>query len=434
MKRILVLFVLFTAVGSLAAFDFGGYLDNTTGFADAPPGSESDLALVQDTTLALWARTKLGVWTVDGQASYTYTPRVPVLLDLDRLTLAADVLASEAGATTVGLTLGRTTFRDATGVILNHSLDGLQLQVNQRNGSFRLGLGTTALLIKPSNNILLSRLDALDLAEEATYFAPPRLIADLEYRLLEVFAGQHLSLGVTVQEDLRPQSELTPERTDTASPTAGGQVDTQYVTLGVSGSVMPGLFQRTSYTLNSGRRLEYVPDVRSPTGSWYLYQPFLAHMIATELSYFLPEVLNSRARLFGQYSTGDTAWSDTFVALSPSGYSDVFTLQPGNSAHIGVSYSLRPLAVIGLDVLQTELKSVTYFRSTGSGAVSEPSVDPASTGGYAGTDVNLIVTAVPLSDVRIVLKGGVFVPNDSVRTAQNQNVDYQVTLQGVLRF
>lgn len=440
MKRVLVTVLLLAMSASAFAFDFGGYLDNTTGVADAPPGAPSVVRLVQRTSLALWAEEKLGGWELEGEGRYTYTPTVPVLLDLHRLTLGTDVIASQAGATTFGFSAGRSTYRDVTGYVLNHRLDGIKLQVSQQRSSFRFGLGTTALLLKPTNSIILSTPDALDLAEADVYFAPPRLVVDVQYRLLEVFANQHLNLAATVQEDLRPQSELTPVGTQEADPTAGGHVDTQYVTVGLSGEIAPGLFHASYYTLNSGRRLEYVENVRSATGSWYEYTQLLAHMAGTQLTYFIPELLNSRARLFGQFSTGEPydagepSSSDAFVPLSPSSYSDVFTLQPGNSAHLGVSYSARPLAALGVDLIQTELSSVMYFRSAGSGSVSESSVDPASTGAYVGTDVNLAVTAVPLSDVRLVLKGGVFAPNPSVMTADNQNVDYQVTLQGVLRF
>ena len=414
MKRLLVLLVMILVAGSLAAFDFGGYLDNTTGLRNAPVGAPNAVQLIQSTTLALWVNQPLGAWTLDAQGSYTFTPTIPLLFDLDRLTLGTDVIASEAGATTFGFTIGRSTFTDPTGSILNHTLDGLRLQVNRTRSSFRFGAGTTALLQKPTNQIILSTPDILDLSEPSVRFAPPRLIAQFEYRALEAFAGQHLTLAALMQEDLRPTDELTPVGSEIEDPTAGGRVDTQYATLALSGPLGPGIFHRLYYTLNSGRRLEYVESEKSGTGSWYQYEEILAHMAGAELTWFLPQTLNSRARLFGLYST------DAFVPLSPSSYSDVFTLQPGNSAHIGVSYSLRPLAGLGSDVLQTELKSVSYFRSAG--------------GGYVGTDFNVIVTAVPLSDVRLVLTGGAFVPEPAMMSPQDEGIDYQVTLQGVVRF
>ncbi len=437
LRRTLVAAMIVVTAGSAFAFDWGGYVDNTTGIAKPPLGVDSSVQLIQSTTVALWAQQKLGGWNLDTQGSYTFTPNTPLLFDLDRLTLGTDVIATEAGATTVGVTVGRTNFTDATGFVLNHTLDGIKLQVNRQRSSFRTSIGTTALLQKPTNSIVLGTLDALDLSDDEKLFAPPRIIANFEYRVLEIFAAQHASFAATVQEDLRPADELTGVGTEVADPVAGGHVDTQYVSLGLSGPLAPGLFHRTYATLNTGRRLEYVSDTSSGTGSSYQYESLLAMMAGAELTWFLPEVLNSRARFFGMYSTGASETSETFnrfVPLSPGSYSDVFTLQPGNSAHLGLSYSMRPLAALGSDVLQTELRSVSYFRSAGSGGVSESAVNAASDGSYVGTDVNLVLTVVPFSDLRLVLKSGIFAPNSAVMTPENENVDYQVTLQGVLRF
>ncbi len=432
----IVLLVLPLTLTSVQAFDFGGYLDNTSGFARSPAGAETELQLVQSTTLALWIEQKLGAWTLDGRGSYTYTPNIPVLFDVERLAIAADVPATEAGATTFGLTIGRSAYTDPTGMVLAHTLDGMRVRINRAQSSFGFGIATTALLQKPTNRIILSRPDELDLQDEQRRFAPPRLIALVNYELLEAFAGQAVTLGAVVQEDLRPADQLTPAGTEgtTPDPGAGGRFDTQYLSLVVSGAVAPGIYQRTYYSLNSGRHLVFAEDERSSTGFAYQYETFLGHLAGTELTWFLPEALNSRARVFGQFSTGDTEWSDEFVPLSPTAFSDVFTLQPGNSAHVGISYSVRPLAGGKSDVLQTELSTVAYFRSSAGGAVSEAAVDPTSDGAYVGTDVNLTVTAVPLSDLRFVLKGGLFAPRKDVMSPENQEVDYQVTLQGVLRF
>lgn len=431
-----VLLLLPLTLTSVPAFDFGGYLDNTTGFARSPAGAETDLQLVQSTTLALWIEQKLGAWTLDGRGSYTYTPNIPVLFDLDRLTIGTEVPATEAGATTFGFTVGRSTYTDPTGMVLAHTLDGMRLRVNRTQSSFGFAIGTTALLQKPTNRIILSRLDELDLSDPQRRFAPPRLIALVSYERLEAFAGQAVTLGALVQEDLRPTDQLTPAGTEatTPDPEADGHFDTQYLSLVVSGAVAPGVYQRTYYSMNSGRHLVLADDERSSTGFAYQYETLLGHLAGTELTWFLPEALNSRARVFGQFSTGETEWSNGFVPLTPVAFSDVFTLQPGNSAHFGVSYSVRPLAGSENDVLQTELSTVSYFRSSAAGAVSEAAVDATSAGAYVGTDVNLIVTAVPFSDLRLVLRGGVFAPNKDVMSPENENVDYQVTLQGVLRF
>jgi hypothetical protein len=86
------------------------------------------------------------------------------------------------------------------------------------------------------------------------------------------------------------------------------------------------------------------------------------------------------------------------------------------------------------DILQTELSSVLYFRTSGGGPVSAGTVDASTTGAYVGTDIDLKVVVQPFSDLRVVLAGGVFLPNAAVMTADNEGASYQATLQGVLRF
>lgn len=426
----------------LVALDWGGYVDNTTGIASAPPGADGNALLVQQSSVGLWLQQGLGSWELDAEGSYTFTLEFPLLLNLDVLTLGTDVIAQSAGATTFGVEFGRSPLADSTGYVLNATVDGVRLAIAQQQRSFAAAVGTTALIQLPANQIVVGTLDENELAafdpenidSLSELFAPPKLVGTFEYRLLEALAGQHLTVAATINEDLRPEEELTAVGTELSDPQAGGRFDTQYLSLGLSGAIAPNLFQRFYYTLNSGRELEFVEDENSATGESYQYVNFLGHMAGLELTYFLPELLNSRARLFTQFSTGESDWSGEFIPLSPSTFSDVFSLEPGNSSHIGVSYSARPLAAIGLDILQAELRTVAYLRTSGSGEVSEPAVDPASDGTYVGTDINLILTAVPFSDLRVVVKAGLFAPNGDVMSAGNETVDYQVTLQGILRY
>ncbi len=446
-KIVLVLLTLLLAVSASArdrAFDWGGYLDNTTGVA-LPSAVGNPVDLIQSTTVALWAQAGLGDWDFDTQGSYSYTPTVPILFEIDELTLATDVIAGQSWVSTVGLTVGRTRFVDPNSAFLSATLDGLQLQLSGARSSLRLSAATNALAFRPSNPVVISNLDASPIANQDALFAPPRLLVGLDFRALEVVGGQHLNLGVLVQEDLRPEAQLTDPFTDTRQLDGGGRLDTQYVSIGLSGSLAPGVFQRVYYTLNTGRTLSFVDDAESPTGSWYEYQPVFGHLAGLELTWFLPEVMNSRVRFFGQFSSGDAdaedyiegntaGMSTSFIPLAPPVISNTFTLKPGNSAHVGVSYSARPLAAVFADVLQAEAKAVVYLRTSGSGAVSEPGVNPDSDGAFVGSDLNIVLTYQPLSDVRLVLANGVFLPNADVMNAGSNNVQYQGTLQAVLRF
>ncbi|MBU8914034.1 MAG: hypothetical protein KOO61_08435 [Spirochaetales bacterium] len=462
MKRLAFLLIALLITVSLSAWDVGGYLDNTTGLAKAPVGAVGRngtpivVLPVQSATIAAWLYHSFGLWSLDAQGSYTYDyPPVTKwgLLDLDRLVLGGAFPAEAGGARSLGFQIGRMQFSDSTGYVLDHSLDGLKLNIGWTASSFSAGVATSAVIQKPSSTIVMSNLDVEALGanpeddpEIYSPFAPPKLIATAEFQARSLVAGQDLTLGAVVQEDLRPEAQLTPEFETAFDPTGGGGVmDTQYLSLMLSGGITQGFFHRTYYTLNTGRTLTYRSDADSITGSSYQYTPIFGHLAGLELSYFLPQVLNSRIRLGGQFSTGDADSNDyydgntnelatSFVPISASSYSDVFTLQPGNSGHVAVSYSLRPLSGIGLDILQTELSSVSYFRSMGGGPVSEGAVDATEDGAYIGTDIDLKIVAQPFSDLRFVLAGGLFLPNAAVMTTGNKKVDYQFTLQGVLRF
>jgi len=467
MKRLALLLMALLITVSLSAWDVCGYLDNTTGLAKAPVGAvgKDGTAIVvlpvQSATIAAWLSHSFGLWNLDAQGSYTYDyPPVTKwgLPDLDRLVLGGVFPAEAGGARSLGFQIGRMQFSDSTGYVLDHSLDGLKLNIGWTASSFSAGVGTSALIQLPASSIVMSNLDVEALganpeddSEIYSPFAPPRLVATAEFQARSLVAGQDLTLGAVVQEDLRPEAQLTPEFETAFDPTGGGVMDTQYLSLMLSGGLTQGLFHRTYYTLNTGRTLTYRTDPDSLTGSSFQYTPIFGHLAGLELSYFLPQVLNSRIRLGGQFSTGDVDSDDyydgntnelatSFVPISASSYSDVFTLQPGNSSHVAVSYSLRPLSGIGVDVLQTELSSVSYFRSTGEGPVSEGAVDTDPDGDgigdgvYVGTDINLKIVAQPFSDLRLVLAGGLFLPNEAVMTTGNKNVDFQFTLQGVLRF
>jgi hypothetical protein len=54
MKRLLLFGVFVLLAASVIAFDWGGYLDNTTGYASVPPGGEAIDGLIQRLEGGLW--------------------------------------------------------------------------------------------------------------------------------------------------------------------------------------------------------------------------------------------------------------------------------------------------------------------------------------------------------------------------------------------
>lgn len=453
--------ILIIAAASATAFDWGGRLSNTTGIAGVTPGpGEPPIDLIQSDKLSLWIKQPLGSWAFNGEGSLTYTvgSAIPFIADLDRFNVTGQVVTPGLGPAAVDITVGRAAFSDVTNLVLQQKLDGLRLMLGRSRMQTTLGVATTALIINPSSGIVLSPVDAYDRSSGETLLTTPRVIAQAQLRLLNLFGGQNVVAGAVVQEDLRPQDSLNApgiraQVNIDGSPNglvAGqtspviGRTDTQYLTLQASGPIITDLFQKTFYVLNTGRSFSAVPDADSPTGYIYDYAPILAHMAGMELNYYLPAVLNSRVKLHGLFSTGDAdhvsvqgkslntaGRSTSFVPLTLSGFSDVFTLQPGNSANIGVSYLLRPLSTVGLEWIQTEAAFVSYLRTAGGGPVSASGVDAATTQSYVGSELDVSVTAQPFSDLRVSLGSGFFFPNGDI---MNETLDYQVTLEGVLRF
>lgn len=451
--RILATVALMGVALGAVAFDWGGTLDNTTG-VQAPAAGVEQPDLIQRTAVSLWMTQPLGAFDFRLQGSYVYTPAIPVLADVDALSLTGRIISPEQGPAAVDVALGRLGFSDATGVVLNHTLDGLRLRLNWRSATTTLGVGTTALILKPTSGIVLSDADAEDRASSDWPFTTPRLIAQAELALIGLLADQTVTIGALVQEDLRPEDSLTAPGTEApvdgtgdlvADPTAVGRTDTQYATLKIDGPVAQNLFHRTYYTLNTGRAFSALPDSDSGTGYSFDYAPILAHMAGAQLSYFLPALLNSRVRLSGLYTTGDADLQSVFgknttdnytafLPLTPSSFSEQNSLQPGNSAHAAISYNIRPLLPLGITWVQTNVGAVAYFRTAGTGPVSLAAVDKTTEGSYIGSGIDLSVSARPFSDLRVVLASGFFFPNADVMAPGNENVDYKVTLQGVLRF
>ncbi len=446
----------FVAAGA-AAFDWGGTLDNTTGIQAPPAGVTNPTLgdmLVQRTALSLWMTQPLGGFTVRAEGSYVFTPAVPVLLDIDELSLKGRFAAAAQGPSAVSVALGRFDVADPTGLVLSHTLDGALTTLGWRGMQTTLGVGTTALILKPSSQIVLSDADAEDRADPQLRFTTPRIIAVADLRLIDSVAGQNITLAGVIQEDLRPADALTDPGTEApvdgsgnivADPTAVGRTDTQYLTLQIAGPIIADLFHKTSYTLNTGRAFSALADLDSGTGYSFQYAPILAHMVSAEISYYLPGLLSSRVRVSGLYSSGDPDLQSVFgkntadrytafLPLTPSGFSELNSLQPGNSSHAAVRYTLKPLSSLGLEWIRTEAGAVAYFRSAGTGPVSLAAVDRTTTGAYVGSGIDVAVNAQPFSDLRVALATGFFFPNESVMAPGNEKLDYTVTLQGVLRF
>lgn len=448
-RRIVLFTVILLFLSTAAfAFDWGGSISNSSEYRSQDDISDED-PFFQSNSLSLYLTTPIGERTdFAAEGAYTFTTERAFLLDLRRLHMTRTV-EPESGPRQFATRLGRFTAADPTGQVLRHTVDGVRLGFIYPALELELTAGYTGLLFAPTASVSLSKLDQAD-DEDDDLLAPSRLVGEISATMSELFLGQTVAVALLFQEDLRdPDSEeLIQPGVDTADPTRGGLLDTQYGVLSLNGPVATNLFYRLYGVANTGRTLSFVEDEESETGEVYEYKPFLAGLFGLRLDYFMPQILGSRASLFGRLGTGDTDYSSyaegnsadkatqfTPITAAPAGA--VFAVEPGNSAHIGVSYSVRPFTAASsgwLQRLQGELSGYSFFRTAGEGVTSVSAIDSGSSESYLGSEVDFSVRARPYSDFGIGLTTGLFVANSSALVDGANETDFIVRLDASLSF
>lgn len=449
-RKRLSLFAIFLLLSASAAtaFDWGGSLTNSSEYKTQDESSDED-EFFQSNSLSLYLTTQLGRRTeLAAEGAYTYTTERPALFDVRSLHMTRTV-EPETGPRQFATRLGRFNASDPTGEVLRHTLDGVSLQFIYPDLELALTAGYTGLLFAPTANVSMSKLDQAD-DEDDELLAPGRLVGEIEAALPELFLRQNLALAVLFQEDLRdPNSEdLLEPGVDTSDPTRGGLVDTQYAVLSLDGPLGGSFFYTLYGIANTGRTLSFVEDEDTETGQAYEYKPFLAGLFGLRLDYFIPQFLSSRASLFGRLGTGDSDYSSytegnteenatLFTPITPSTAGAVFGVEPGNSAHIGLSYSVRPFTGSPsgwLKRLQTELSGYSFFRTAGEGVTSVSAIDSGSSESYLGSEVDFSIRMRPYSDFGIGLTTGLFVANANALVEGANETDFLVRLDASLSF
>ena len=421
-------------------FDWGGFLYNDTELAVSQVASSPAWSIAQKDQLALWLDARFSpTFALSAQGSYTFTLDRPYLFDLESLKAdwrPMEVLRFEAG---------RMGMSDFTGLVLGHTLDGLRLTLDLPFAKITGGAGFSGLLLKPVSSIIMSRTDSADLTDNAAYFAAPRLVEELDGLFPQLFLYQDLRVSVVLQQDLRPDASVIAEgeEQETVAGLSGGKLSTQYFGFGLSGRIVPSLYYDAFCYLGTGRTLSYVVDSSSGTGFSYQYRPILACLGGLGVRYFMEQARYSIVEVRGVIGSGDAdssrylegntdERSGLFVPVSQADDWIAFSPQLGNLLALEASYSLKPFTgskVATLDRLQTMARIGTFLRPT-TGAISDSSLESASTAHYLGTEVELIARYRPFSDFGLALSFGAFFPNPAAFTATAD----EPTLAGRLEF
>ena len=415
--------LLFGSTGlSALDIDFGGSIDNYSSLPVTVGPSSAIFAADQRDKAGLWAEMHPGpTVSITGEASYNFTLAVPYLFNLDYLNVNWRVLPW------VSATLGRFTFTDFSGYVLNHTLDGAQFEQDFSFVKVTEAVGYSGLILKPVSLILMSSSDNADQSNSSVYFAAPRLIEKLEVLFT---VPVNITVSLLLQQDLRPGGQLIPvgEQYQTVTGLSGGSLNTEYLGVGVSGAFASSFYYNAFLYGCTGSTLSYQPDSTSVTGFSYQYAPIYALLGGFGLKYYVEQTLSSRLEFQAVYSSGNadstsylegntSSYSTMFVPISQQVIGVAFMPQLGNLVMLNLNFSIKPLGRSDAvwKNLQLMARVLSYFRPT-TGPISQPGLSATSSALYLGTEPDLVANFRPFSDFGLVLSTGVFLPEGGAFT------------------
>ncbi len=300
---------------------------------------------------------------------------------------------------------GRFRFEEFSGYVLDHTLDGVRIELSHPVFNLKQGFAFTGLTYIPSSSILVTQSDFFrhsDVSNNGYELTSPKAIETLELTFPNLFFGQNTRFSALLQQDLLPTDDRITEN---------DRIHTFHTGVGIDGAIVPSLYHNIFYYLNLGQ------------GKY----DTLAQLFGGGLRYYNEELLYSRVELSGFYSSGDKEQTSFYGGYTGEGTSShfiglsstpelgtVFSPKVGNLNVLELSYSIRPLAETGIRTIekfQTGIDGLIFFRNT-SGSISSGNTNPNSSEGYLGSEVDLTLNYRPFSDLGISLAGGLFFPND----------------------
>jgi hypothetical protein len=419
MKSLILIVIALALVGGSAfAFDgdFGLTLDTSTlvstGVIDTSAQSEYRAAAWGELFQSM---DKGGSMDLTGQLSYRYTTARPYIVDLDLLRFTGLFAAAMGEGTAVELKAGRFNFNDVTRLILDQTMDGVQVSFLFSGFQVRLAGAYTGLLLNPSSNVRISADDWQEVYDNSVFFGPRRLVAQA------MIGSEGFALQALAQFDMRG--------------TGGEIINTQY--LGIAGTprLSPNFYLDYNLTGSYGQS-----TVGSKTTN------LISLLGGFGVRFYAEELAASRAHARVTYATGFTPVVlltnnfsvDDFRPISQPTLGLAFSPRLANLLYLDVGYSVRPFFHNASDILSNIEPLVgarVFFRDPLPLIVSGTPADilvsdlnPSSNALYLGTEIEAGVMARIFSDLGLSVKGGVFVPNSDAFTS-NRGIGFVLKIE-----
>jgi len=313
---------------------------------------------------------------------------------------------------------GRFTYSDPLSFIANGLFDGLQFTHNSNAGNFSVGAWYTGLLYKKNANITMtgndqaiydSVLDYNDFFD--TYFAPPRLLASLNWEHPSIAELLSLKIALAGQIDLTDKDEKY--HSEYFILKAGIPVKSFLIELG-------GSLELSQSTLPAALPEEAEDNQLAMAFAWSL-----------GLFWTLPTSFNSRLSLVGNFAGGRTDdFIRAFVPVTTETFGNLLEAKLSGLTAIDLNYTARINRFLGTSL------TASYFIRNDLGTFKGYPIIGAADGTeddkyFLGAELYARLIWSPTSDLQLNLGGGAFIPSLG-DAAPDEKARWRVELTAVL--
>ncbi|TVQ37302.1 MAG: hypothetical protein EA384_12545 [Spirochaetaceae bacterium] len=389
---------------ALEGGDWGVTLDSATTLRHSAELDEQEWG--QRVRAALWGEL---FWQLDrggrlrltGEGSYVYTDDRDYLFDIDRLRIASLHPGAITPEAVLAVEAGRFGFKDPSGLVLNHTADGLRAALRLPVVEVELGGAYTGLLLNPSSQIRMTPTDRAEEGDDDEYFGPKRVLGQLNVRFGDLPGRQSVTAGILAQWDLRDDDQAF-------------TLNSQYYSLAAAGTLAANLFHSTFITLST---LQAETGGESDSGT--------ALLLGTRLRYLREDWLGSRLSAGFNYASGAGDNLDPFVAINDPASGTVFQPRLTNLMTISGGYAVRPWfgnrsQTLSNIEFSTAVRAFLRARDDqpleGEGLLAGLILEDSKR--YAGSEFEWAIRARLLPDLGAALTTGVFVPGDGAVDAE----------------
>ncbi len=403
-------------------------LDSTTTFSASDTGEAS---VSPGERLDGWWKLPLGVngSVFEGSAHIGTTidlaAETPVLAfngDLDELKLSLVFPAIVPEMKRMTLEMGRLRLKDPLGFIVSHAADGAALGFDYTAFKLAFQAGSTGLILRNANSVSMSLYDQEVKADDESLIGSSRLLV-MAQAAIPSLLKQSFSLSFIAQQDMNPETGLIEEYSqvrDVSDPPKGGELDTQYSSLKVSGQIIPSLFYDAWFTYGSGRTITWLADAVSASGFSYQYVPISSFLTGFSLDYYMPALFGAAFNARFLFASGDADYTTAvegnsagkatqFIPITSSALGAAFSPALSNLIVAEASGSIKPLAG---QRLQTGLKLLAFWRPTPA-PLAVSGLAPDEDAAWLGFETDIYANYRILSDLGVSLSTGIFLPSEA---------------------